>query len=104
MRWWRRSGPLGLTFSLSGNSPQFGKFPPKMRRWRFFQVAMRNRAANWRKMAEDARAMADRIHDPAAKQAMQEIAARYEVLAAYSERQAKEEAGRRSPSSREGSH
>ncbi len=51
---------------------------------------MRNRAANWRKMAEDARAMADRIHDPAAKQAMQEIAARYEVLASYSERQAKE--------------
>jgi hypothetical protein len=67
-------------------------------------MAMRNRGANWRKMAEDARAMADRIHDPAAKQAMQEIAARYEVLAAYSERQAKEEAGRRSPSSKEGSH
>ena len=55
--------------------------------------------ANWRKMAEDARAMADRIHDPAAKQAMQEIAARYEVLAAYSERQAKKEAERCSPSS-----
>jgi hypothetical protein len=38
-------------------------------------VAMRNRGANWRKMVEDARAMADRTYDPAAKQAMQEIAA-----------------------------
>ena len=65
---------------------------------------MRNRAANWRKMAEDAKAMADRIHDPTAKLAMQEIAERYEVLAAYSERQAKKEAERCSPSSREGSH
>ncbi len=65
---------------------------------------MRNRGANSRKMAEDARAMAARIPDPAAKQAMQEIAARYEVLAEYSERQAKKEAERCSPSSREGSH
>jgi hypothetical protein len=64
-------------------------------------VAMRNRGANWR---EDGRAMADQIHDTAAKQAMQEIAARYEVLAAYSERQAKKEAEQCSPSSKEGSH
>ena len=67
-------------------------------------MAMRNRGANWRKMAEDARTMADRIHDPAAKQVMQEIAERYEVLAAYSDRQAKKEAEGCNPSSREGSH
>jgi hypothetical protein len=54
-------------------------------------VAMRNRGTNWRKMAEDARAIADGLHDAEAKQTMMEIAERYEILAAYSERQAKNE-------------
>jgi hypothetical protein len=52
-------------------------------------VAMRNRGANWRKMAEEARAIAAGMQDAAAKQTMLEIAERYEVLAACSERQAK---------------
>ena len=52
-------------------------------------MAMRNRGANWRKMAEDARTIANGLHDAAAKQTMMEIARRYEALAAYSERQAK---------------
>jgi hypothetical protein len=55
-------------------------------------VAMRNRGTNWRKMAEDARTIADGLHDAEAKQTMMEIADRYEVLAAYSEHQAKKEA------------
>jgi hypothetical protein len=95
-----RALAVALIF-VKRKQPVVGKFPPKVRRWRVFQVAMRNRGANWRKMAEDAKAMADRIHDPTAKLAMQEIAERYEVLAAYSERQAKKEAERCSPSSGE---
>jgi hypothetical protein len=54
-------------------------------------VAMRNRGANWRKMAEDARTIANGLHDAAAKQTMMEIARRYEALAASSESQAKNE-------------
>jgi hypothetical protein len=54
----------------------------------FASVAMRNRSANWSKMAQQARAIADSLHDPAAKQAMLEIAERYDLLAAYAERQA----------------
>jgi hypothetical protein len=54
-------------------------------------VAIRNRSASWRRMAEEARTIADGLHDAAAKQAMLEIAERYEILAAYSERQAKQE-------------
>ena len=45
-----------------------------------------------RKMAENARTIADGLHDAEAKQTMMEIADRYEVLAAYSEHQAKKEA------------
>ena len=55
-------------------------------------MAMRNRGTNSRKMAEDARTIADGLHDAEAKQTMMEIADRYEVLAAYSEHQAKKEA------------
>jgi hypothetical protein len=55
-------------------------------------VAIRNRGANWRKLAEEARTIADGMHDDDAKQTMLEIAERYEILAAYSERQAKKEA------------
>ncbi len=54
-------------------------------------MAIRNRSASWRRMAEEARTIADGLHDVAAKQAMLEIAERYEILAAYSERQAKQE-------------
>jgi hypothetical protein len=53
---------------------------------------MRNRSANWRKLAEEARAIAARTQDAVSKQTMLEIAERYEVLAAYAERQAKDAA------------
>jgi hypothetical protein len=45
-----------------------------------------NRSANWRKLAEEARAVADGMQDGISKQTMLEIAERYEVLAAYAER------------------
>jgi len=51
-------------------------------------VAMRNRSANWSMMAQQARAIADSLHDPAAKQALLEIAERYDQLVAYAECQA----------------
>jgi hypothetical protein len=51
---------------------------------------MRNRSANWRKLAEEARAVADGMQDGTSKQTMLEIAERYEILAAYAERQAKD--------------
>jgi hypothetical protein len=54
-------------------------------------MAMRNRSANWRKLAEEARAIAARTQDAVSKQIMLEIAERYEVLAAYAERQAKDD-------------
>jgi len=50
---------------------------------------MRNRGASWRKMAEQARAMADGMQDAVSRQIMLDIAERYEVVAAYAERQAK---------------
>jgi hypothetical protein len=53
-------------------------------------VAMRNRSASWRKLAEEAKALAARMQDAASKQTILEIAERYEVLAAYAERQAKD--------------
>ncbi len=49
---------------------------------------MRDRSANWSKMAAEARAIANNLHDPTAKQTMLEIAERYELLAAYAARQA----------------
>jgi hypothetical protein len=55
-------------------------------------VAMRNRGANWRQLAKEARTIADGMHDDDAKQTMLAIAERYEILAAYSERQATKEA------------
>jgi hypothetical protein len=50
-------------------------------------VAMRNRSAKWRKLAEEAKALAARMQNAVSKQTMLEIAERYEVLAAYTERQ-----------------
>lgn len=41
---------------------------------------------HWRQLAEDARAMADRLDDPDAKKTMQEIAEGYEQLASIAER------------------
>ena len=55
-------------------------------------MAMRNRGANWRKLAKEARTIANGMHDDDAKQTMLEIAERYEILAAYSECQAIKEA------------
>ena len=40
-------------------------------------------AAHWLLRAEEARAMADRMHDPATRRTMLSIAASYEKLAAY---------------------
>ena len=51
-------------------------------------MALRNRGASWRRMAEEARTIAAGMHDDA-KQTMLEIAERFEILAAYCERQAK---------------
>ena len=52
-------------------------------------MAVRNRSAKWRKAAEEARTIAEGTHDPGAKQAMLEIAERYDKLAEYAERQAR---------------
>jgi hypothetical protein len=41
------------------------------------------RADGWQHMAEDARAMADNMHDPDAKQMMLEIADSYDRLAVW---------------------
>jgi hypothetical protein len=44
---------------------------------------MTPRAARWLKMAEDARRMADQMHDPASKRIMLKIANSYDELAAW---------------------
>ena len=54
-------------------------------------VAMRNRSANWRKLAEEAKAIAARMQDAVSKQTMLEIAERYELLARYVDQRAKDE-------------
>ena len=51
-------------------------------------MAIRDRSANWRKLAHEARTIANGMHDTVSKQTMLEIAERYEILAAYTERQA----------------
>jgi len=51
-------------------------------------MAIRNRSGKWRKAAEEARTIAEGTHDPGAKQAMLEIAERYDKLAEYAEGQA----------------
>jgi hypothetical protein len=53
-------------------------------------MAMRNRSANWRKLAEEAKTLAARMQDAVSKQTMLEIAERYEVLARYADRRAKD--------------
>jgi hypothetical protein len=53
-------------------------------------VAMRNRSASWRKLAEEARAMAARTQDAVSEQVLLEIAERYEVLARYADQRAKD--------------
>lgn len=45
--------------------------------------------AHWRQRAEEARQMADRIDDPAAKKTMQDIADAYDRLVAILESKAK---------------
>ena len=54
-------------------------------------MAMRNRSANWRKLAEEAKAIAARMQDAVSKQTMLEIAERYELLARYADQRAKDE-------------
>ena len=54
-------------------------------------MAMRNRGTNWRKMAAEARTIADGMHDPDSKRVMLQIAEGYENLAAYAERPATNE-------------
>ena len=51
---------------------------------------MRNRSANWRKLAEEAKAIAARTQDAVSKQRMLEIAERYELLARYVDQRAKD--------------
>ena len=42
-------------------------------------------AAHWLQKAEEARARADQIHDPAARDSMLDIAAKYDVMAQHAE-------------------
>ncbi|MEJ0017563.1 MAG: hypothetical protein WDN25_13550 [Acetobacteraceae bacterium] len=53
-------------------------------------------AERWKKMAEEARAIAERLRDPASKQAMLEIAAGYDRLATRAAESARARGGRRS--------
>ena len=53
-------------------------------------MAMRNRSANWRKLADEAKAIAARTQDAVSKQTMLEIAERYELLARYADQRAKD--------------
>jgi hypothetical protein len=48
-------------------------------------MAIRNRKSKWRKAAEEARAIAESTHDPAAKQTMLELAERYDALAKFAD-------------------
>jgi hypothetical protein len=52
-------------------------------------MAIRNRSRKWRRAAAEARGIAETTHDAEAKRIMLEIAERYEVLATYSESEAK---------------
>jgi hypothetical protein len=45
-----------------------------------------NDPAHWRQRAQEARRIADELHDPAAKQAMLEVARNYEQLATIAEK------------------
>ena len=56
-------------------------------------VAIRNRGRSWREAAAEAKAIAERTHDANAKRTLQEIAERYEALAAYAECEAKKDGG-----------
>jgi hypothetical protein len=53
-------------------------------------MAIRNRSAKWRKLAEEAKAIASGMQDDASKQTMLEIAERYEVLARYADQRARD--------------
>jgi hypothetical protein len=53
----------------------------------------------WAKMAEEARAIATRTRDPAAKERLLEIAASYDRLAKKAEELARRRAGRSEPTS-----
>jgi len=54
-------------------------FPVLLRR----AMSIASRAARWLQMAEEARAIAERLRDPGAKQTMLEIANGYDELAAW---------------------
>ena len=56
-------------------------------------VAMRNRSANWRKLAEKAKAIAAGMQDAVSKQTMLEIAERYEALSRHTDQRAREADG-----------
>ena len=56
-------------------------------------------AERWAKMAEEARAIATRTRDPAAKETMLKIAASYDRLAKKSEELARRRAGKSEPTS-----
>jgi hypothetical protein len=48
-------------------------------------VATRNRSAEWRKLAEEAKAIAARMQDGGSKQTMLKIAERYEALSRHTD-------------------
>lgn len=54
-------------------------------------MAIRNRGPQWRRMAEEAKAIAANTHDDNAKGAMLEIAERYEALADYTDGEAEKD-------------
>jgi hypothetical protein len=47
-----------------------------------------NDPAHWRQRAQEARRIADQLHDPAARQAMLEVSQNYEQLATIVEKRA----------------
>jgi hypothetical protein len=47
-----------------------------------------NDPAHWRQRAQEARRIADQLHDPAAKHTMLEVAQNYEQLATIAEKRA----------------
>ena len=53
-------------------------------------MAIRNRSAEWRKLAEEAKAIAARTQDRDTKQTMLKIAERYEALARYADQSAED--------------
>ena len=89
---WRVLLPSQVTLSSSRNAGYAVSLLQAERTTaRDIPVAMRNRSANWRKLAEEAKAIAARMQDAVSKQTMLEIAERYELLARYVDQRAKDE-------------